>query len=197
MAKDKKEEIKAAPGQTVVVVKEKKSLLAKIFGFGCLGLVVLGIIGAVISSSGNKSNNNFDTATNPTSTQKSEYAVGEEVKQGDITLTVTEVQRNYTSSDGFSKPESGKEFVRVNVKLVNGSSVTESYNEFDFKVQTSTGNRLDPTFIANAPNELQSGDLASGGSVVGNVVFEVPRDDKNLKLIYDGSFFSNEVLVKL
>jgi hypothetical protein len=195
MAK-KEEEIKAAPGQTIVVVKEKKSLLAKIFGFGCLGIIVIIIIVAV-ASSGNKATNNFPTATDNSTPQKSEYAVKEEVKQGDITLTVTDVQRNYTSSDGYSTPESGKEFVRVNVKLVNGSSVTESYNEFDFKVQTSTGNRLDPTFIANAPNELQSGDLASGGSVVGNVVFEVPRDDKNLKLIYDGSFFSNEVVVKL
>lgn len=196
MAKDKKEEIKAAPGQTVVVIKEKKSLLKKIFGFGCLGLVVLGIIGAVLSSNGNKSTNNFDTATNPASTQKSEYAVGAEVKQGDITLTVTDVERNYRSSDGYITAESGKEFVRVNVKLVNGSSAVAHYNAYDFKVQTSTGNRIDSTY-ASVPNQLNYGDLASGGSVVGNIVFEVPKDDKSLKLIYDGSFFSNEVVVKL
>lgn len=196
MAKDKKEEIKAAPGQTVVVVKEKKSLLKKVLGFGCLGVVVLAAIGMVASSGGNKTGN-FDTAINPASTQKSEYAVGEEVKQGSITLTVTDVQKNYSTGDQFSKPEAGKEFVRVNVKLVNGSSSTRSYNVYDFKIQTSTGNRLDEAFVVGVPNELHYGELASGGSVVGNIVFEVPENDKSLKLIYNGSFLSDEVVVNL
>lgn len=84
----------------------------------------------------------------------------------------------------------------MNIKLVNNSGSTKSYNEFDFKIQTSSGNRLDPGFTT-APNALNSGDLISGGSVAGNIVFEVPKDNQGLKLVYDGSLWSNEVVIKL
>lgn len=194
----KKEEIKAAPGQTVVVVKEKKSLLAKIFGFGCLGIVVIIIIVAVATSKGGSSTSTSSGSSGSSSSQqKSEYAVGEAVKQDDITLTVTDVQRNYSTGNEFDKPESGKELVRVNVKLENGSKTSASYSDANFKIQDSTGNRLYTTFTT-VPNALSSaGELAPGGSVTGNIVFTVPRDDKGLKLIFDGSFWSSEITIKL
>ena len=196
----KKEEIKAAPGQTVVVIKEKKSLLTKILGFGCLGIVVIIIIVAVASSQGgsnNSSSSSSSSSSGSASQQKSEYAVGEAVKQDDITLTVTDVQRNYSTGNQFDTPESGKELVRVNVKLVNDSKNTASYSDANFKMQDSSGNRLYTTFTT-VPNALSSaGELASGGSVTGNIVFLVPKDDKNLKLIFDGSFWSGEITIKL
>lgn len=193
----KKEEVKAAPGQTVVVVKEKKSLLTKIFGFGCLGIIVIIIIVAVATSKGGSTTSTpSGSSSSSSSQQKSEYAVGEEITQDGIALTVTDVQRNYSSGNQFDTPESGKEYVRVNLKLVNSSSSTKSYNEFDFKVQTSTGNRINST-ISLVPNALNSGDLVAGGSVTGNIVFEVPKDDKGLKLVYNGSLWSNEVVIKL
>ncbi len=193
-----KESHAPAAGQTVVVVKEKRSLLTKIFGFGCLGIVVIIIIVAVASSMGDdKPTNDFPAATS-TPTTKSEYAVGEEVKQDNIALTVTDVQRNYPSGNEFTQPESGKEFVRVNVKLVNNSGSSHSYGTSDFKMQDSTGNRLYTTFVSEVPNELSGfAELASGGSVVGNIVFQVPRDDKNLKLVFNPSFWGTEVIVKL
>lgn len=193
-----KESHTSAAGQTVVVVKEKRSLLTKIFGFGCLGIIVIIIIVAVASSMGDdKPTNDFPTATSTPTPQKSEYAVGEEVKQDNITLTVTDVQRNYASDNEFSVPESGKEFVRVNVKLVNGSSTGHSYSSADFKIQDSTGNRLYTTYVSGVPNTIDFGELASGGSVVGNLAFEVPKGDKNLKLVFSPSFWGSEVIVKL
>lgn len=199
MAKEK-EIAKAAPGQTVVVVKEKRSLLAKIFGFGCLGIVVIIIIVAVASSGDDKATENFPTATNPASSneQKKEYVVGDEIKENDIAPAVTDVQRNYSTGEEFAiTPGAGFEYIRVNVKLVNNSSKAQSYNPLDFKVQNSTGNRKDSTYIGEVPNELNYGELASGGSVVGNLIFEVPKDDSNLKLIFNPIFWGTEVVVKL
>ncbi len=193
----KKEEVQAAPGQTVVI-KQKSSLLTKILGFGCLGIVAIVVIAVAVSSgSDDQPTETFETASTPAATQKAEYAVNEEIEQDNVVLTVTDVQRNYSSGNEFIRPEAGNEYIRVNVKIVNNSNTPRSYNPFDFKVQNSTGNRKDNTYIGEVPNELSYGELASGGSVVGNLIFEVPNGDSNLKLIYNSSFWGNEVVVKL
>lgn len=58
----------------------------------------------------------------------------------------------------------------IDVTVENRDDSAQSYNTFDWKIQTPNGQVLDPTFIGD---NLGSGDLVGGGSVDGQVSFEV------------------------
>ena len=137
------------------------------------------------SKSGSKSNSSSGSAT---------VAVGEPAELEDRTFTVTEVERNYAPRNRFSKAESGNEFLRVLVTLTNTSNRPINYNPFDFEVQDSNGVQKGQAFVSEVPNDLESGDLAPDGRVEGNMIFEVPRNDNNLKLIYTLNMFSGETV---
>ena len=107
---------------------------------------------------------------------------------------MAEVERDYTPQNRFSKAESGNEFMRVFVRLVNTSNRPIDYNRFDFEVQDSNGVQKRASTIPELPRELDHGDLAPDGTVEGNMVFEVPRNDNNLALIYTTNMFSGETI---
>ncbi len=49
-------------------------------------------------------------------------------------------------------------------------------------------------FVPEVPYNLESGSLAPKGKVEGNMIFEVPRNDNNLKLIYTSNMFTGETV---
>jgi hypothetical protein len=121
-------------------------------------------------------------------------AVGEAAELEDRTLTVAEVERGYTPQNRFSKTESGNEFMRVLVRLTNTSNRPIDYSRIHFEVQDSDGVQKRASSVPDLPRELDSGDLAPDGTVEGNLVFEVPRNDNNLALIYTTNMFSGETI---
>lgn len=106
-------------------------------------------------------------------------------------ITVTGI--NKSSGSDFDKPKDGMEYVVVTVKYENVSaSATISYNPYDFKMQNSKGQITDKTFsIIDTDTALSSGDLAPGGEIEGTIVFEQPKNDAGLILIFTGSIFSD------
>ena len=46
-------------------------------------------------------------------------------------------------------------------------------------------------------NKLNSGDLAPGGKVTGNLVYDVPQDATGLKLLFNPTFWGKTVTVNL
>lgn len=144
------------------------------------------------STSESSENNNSNTSENK-EVEKSQYAVGDVIKFDDKEVTITNVKRNYSTGNEFSKPKSGNEFIKVSVKIDNKSKDTVSVNTFDFKVQDSNGVIDDcaaPTYSLD--DGLESSQLASEGSKTGSMIFEVPKNDSNLILIYQPSFLSNK-----
>lgn len=134
------------------------------------------------------SKNKGSGSDNPT------VAVGESAELDDRTLTVTEVERNYTPQNRFSKAESGNEYLRVYVTMTNTSNRDIDYNPFNFEVQDSSGVQKNQTYVPEVPYNLESGSLAPKGKVEGNMIFEVPRNDNNLALIYTSNMFSGETV---
>lgn len=180
--------------------KSNKGLLIGVFS--CLGLLVIAfiiiIVVAVVAGSGNKTSTTGAKNQTTKTTTKSEYAVNEPITIGDQTLTVTSVQRNFNTGNEFSQPQAGKEYVIVTVKLENNSKSQISFNTFDFQIQDSNGVLKNEGFITGVQNPLNSGNLAPGGKVTGNLGFEVQKDDAGLKLVFKPNFWSNQtVTVKL
>lgn len=194
--------------EKIYVEGKKKPGIGKILLYVLGGLLLLGLLGSMGKKDENKAVNNTDTNSTASVTsvksvaskapEKTEYAVGEGIKYGDITLKLNSVTNPYTPDNEFIQAKTGNNFVKVNVTLNNTSaSKTVSYGSFDFKLQNSQGNIVDTTF-AGTNDYLQSGQLAPGGTVTGDLYFEAPNGDTGLKLILDQVFtLQNKIYVKL
>lgn len=177
--------------------KEKKSVFKRWWFWVIIVIILIGIGGA---AGGNKG----DTATNTGSNngsqdqkaeEKTEFKVGETASFDNKTITVTDVQRNYDTGNQFAQPESGKEFVIVTVAIANNGDSNLDYNTFEFKMQDSNGVQQSEAITALSEGKLNSGSLAKGGKVTGKLAYEVPKDDKGLKLLYQNfSFFDNKAI---
>lgn len=181
-----------------------------LLGCGGVGLLLLGLlVAAIVGGASNnvatsgggavEANDGRADESAPASGNGSgdvggqQIAVGETIELEDHTFTVEEVERNYLSGDEFSRPQSGNEFTRVWVNITNTSSNRSvSFNPFSFEVQDSSGVQQGTTYVGEVPNEFESGELAPGGTVEGNMVFEVPQNDNNLQLLYEVNMFSGE-----
>lgn len=178
--------------------KQSKPWYKRFWVWALIIVVLIGIGGATGS---NKSDTPTNTASSGTASKskatdsKTEFKVGETATFDDKSITIKDVQRNYSTGNQFAKPESGKEFVLVTVEIANNSKSSMDFNTFEFKLQDSNGVQLNESFTALSEGKLNSGSLAPGGKVTGKLAYEVPKDDTGLKLLYQSfSFFSNKAV---
>lgn len=153
--------------------------------------VVLGIIGIVFAAiAANKVadevGKNLEAATpepvdpsNPDAQKEDQNAaIGESVKLSGYTTAVTAA-----SFRGEISEFEDEGYLVADVSISNRDDKAQPYNYFDFKLQTPTGQVLDPTF-ATIDGLLQSGDLIKGGSVAGKIVWEVGAAKGDFFIIY-------------
>jgi len=156
-------------------------------------IIIIGIVSAS-SNSGNQTATKINS-TGTTTKEQTTFKVGDVISFDSKKLTVVSATRNWDSGNQYITPQSGNEFVKVQVTIENNSSSQISYNTFDWKMQDSQGVIKDissNTYIADG--NLGSGNLASNGKVSGLLIFEVPSGDKGLVLQYNPSFWSDKKL---
>lgn len=138
------------------------------------------------------SSNKKDTSSEKKDKVKDFYAVNETAKINGVEMTVTNVSKS--NGEDFDKPKDGSEYVIVSVKIKNNSKEKVSYNALYFKMQNSKGQITDDAFTTvDQDKQLKSGELAPGGEVAGDVVFEEPVGDKALVLQYQNDIFEDGV----
>jgi hypothetical protein len=71
------------------------------------------------------------------------------------------------------KPQFGNALLCSQVSYVNTSGEEQNYNPFDWKLQDPNNNIVNATY--SGEKDLNSGSLAAGGKVAGNVCFEDPK----------------------
>jgi len=131
-----------------------------------------------------------EVAKNPV---KTDYKIGDIVKasNGATLQVVTDLKKSHGGEYDSIKP--GQEYVMVKVTICNNGKETIAYNPYDFKMQNSQGQILDGTYASiNTDTALDSGNLAAGGTVSGTLIYEEPKDDKALTLIYTGNIFNTD-----
>lgn len=158
-----------------------------LFALLALGVAMsLAACDATVSSTGTTSGDKAATET------KTEFALGEGIKVDDAVMTVVSAKQ-FTPSNEFDKPASGKVYYIVNIKIENSGSKPLDYNEFNYKIEDANGVQTDAAIIgSDVPNKMNSGSLAPGGKLDSNIVFEVPKDMKGLKLVMEPNFFSDQ-----
>lgn len=116
-----------------------------------------------------------------------EVLPGESATVEGVKMTLSDVNYNASISE-FDTADSGMTYLVANVSLVNTSEDTQPYNIFDYRVQTAGGQVLDGAFTL-LEGTLGSGDLVSGGTVSGKIVFEVPVEEGHQYVIWKPNAF--------
>lgn len=180
--------------------EEKKPIYKKWWFWVIVIVIIAGIGGAGASNKDTSTTTSTQTSSSQTeqSEEKTEYNQGEQAILGNGAITVTNVERSQGGQ--YSKPKNGKEYVIVHVKIENKGDSNLSYNPYYFKMQNSQGQQENYTITmgVNDDTQLNSGELIPGGSIEGTLVFEEPKGDNNLVLIYsDNLWSSKELKIKL
>ena len=120
---------------------------------------------------------------------KFSFAINETARFDDVYYTVTNVK--YSKGNEWDKPSDGNQYVIVTLKIENKSDSKISYNVFDWAMVNSQGQEDEETFTTiDSDTNLGSGELISGGTKTGTIVFEESKNETSLKLqYYENSFF--------
>jgi len=160
-----------------------------------LGVIFLiGIFAPTSSDSTDKSSTTSKKIQKRSSSKKKTnqiFNVGQTATIDHVKVTVNSVKTAATLDT--SDPKTGNQFYTVNVTLKNTGSEKVSYNSYDFAIK-SNGNQTDLDEInIDDDNELDSGDLAAGGTVSGDMTGQSKKDG-TVELVYSPSYFSERHL---
>lgn len=148
-----------------------------------------------ISTVAEESSSDKDTPAEESSSDKDtpteEYHVGDTASADGYDIKVNSV--NYNAGTEFDTPDTGKQYVIINVTITNNTGEKQSYNPFDFKLNAN-GNATDVgEIVSGVKDELHSGELDNGASVTGNLVGQADPNAK-LKLQYKSSIWDDETV---
>jgi hypothetical protein len=108
-------------------------------------------------------------------------SVGDALQLNGLTVTIVTADVNAKPANQFITPKAGDRFVVVQVLYENTGSDAVSYSPFDWKLIDSSGFTYTDAF-SGIDQQLNSGNLPSGGRVRGYVSYEVPQSAGGLNL---------------
>jgi len=158
-------------------------------------LLLIGIIASALGGKSDVATKVGDDKSGTSAKEQTVFKVGDVISFDNKKVTVTAVERNWSSGNQYIVPASGNEFVKVQVTIQNNSDDQISYNTFDWKMQDSKGviqSAASVTFTVDGA--LNSGELAKNGVKSGFLVFEVPSGDSGLVLQYNPLFWTDKKL---
>lgn len=171
--------------------------MIKKLSFGCLGLVVLGILLiVVIAALSPRQQSQIVTSPTPAvpvaqSAPKPQATpvatapvakVGDRVESGGIALTVNGATRTDSASQ-FQKAKPGRIYVVADVTVESVTREKAPYNPLYFKVKDADGYEYTASLISGDQG-LKTGELNPGEKARGTVAFDVPGEAKGLVLSY-------------
>lgn len=122
------------------------------------------------------------------------HMLGTSARLGPMQATATAVR--ILPVDLSHLPAANHEFVAVSVRLVNVSQVSVTYGVSDFALRDQAGDMINAdvggsALIGSAALPTQ-GTIPSGGSIVGEIVFEVPMSDHATTLLWQPAAASGD-----
>ena len=113
------------------------------------------------------------------------YSIKDVAEFEGVKVTLTNVQKNFKLSGNNSSPRQDSQFIKVSMKVENDSSSELNVSENDIKVKDSQGAIETPNQVTHTlDDQFESAVLVPGGTREGSVVFEVPENDDDSKIIY-------------
>ena len=164
-------------------------------GCCCVGGMAMALRGAGPSriTTGSAPGAPSSVASTATAAARNYANVGDTITADGVSCTL--VSARIVPGDQYFKPDAGNVFVIVTVKIVNNSSSEFGYNQYDFNAESGTGNLRHPEWffpdLVAGITRLKDGTLAIGGTVQGDILFQVPKDDHQARLTWQPRFYSD------
>lgn len=150
-----------------------------------------------------KESQNSNTITSSKTTEQSSteykqtpekvYAINENINVDYLTYRVTKVETfNKMGFTAYSKETNGK-FIKVYIDIINNAKETKNIFSPRFKIEDSQGRMYDqlPDDYLYIADYIEFGKQVQPGLMTsGAVVFELPKDSSELKLIISGDWAS-------
>lgn len=158
--------------------------MKKIISISILSMLLLLLVGCT----------DAEKATDSSGNTKKDFEQEEIATVNNVNYSITKIER--TKGKEYFEAGEGKEYVIFTIQIENKSDKKISYNALDWKVEDSSGDEKTYALWGGDTNvDLNSGDLNSGGAKIGTIAFEVPKDDKKLKLKYYDNMLSENYTV--
>lgn len=175
------------------------------------GIIALVIVGIILPKGGDKTSSipSSETANNQTdqksSQETSEVAkIGDTVTDKDLAFTVTNVTTAKTLGNEFTRKESQGVFNIITIKIENKGKETITVDSSMLQITDSQNRKFDRSIDGQTAKGLAQGkvdlflqQVQPGLSVTGDIVFDLPSDIQEPKLIVKGSLFSSGKVITL
>jgi hypothetical protein len=173
-------------GIIALVQKQSKGMGITGLVLGAIALVTalfITLAGLALLGGAAKVANDVNQEKQAVKNMKKDFAKGETGVFDKLSVQAVKVTPNFMPSDGYSKPDAGKQFVFVSLKIKNTSNETVSVNPFDFKLNDN-GASTDYYFTTSIPAPLNATELKPGAALQGDLVFQANASSKSFKLEY-------------
>lgn len=152
------------------------------WAFWLIALVGFGAAAGQVANDYQKSVENLRQESEDRINAKKDFAKGETADFGDFKVKVNSVDKNFTPSENWARADDGKKFISVNVTISTESDETPQISPMTFNVVD--GSSIVNASLYDGKNPLDRVALAAGGSMTGDIVFEVSESSTSWKLQY-------------
>lgn len=146
-------------------------------------------LGATIASGSEDKATKVDGAGN--TVEAADFKVGEEVTLGDWKVKVNQVTDPYTPTNDFMTPTAGNRYVMVDTQVTNNSDKPQTVSSMMCFELRDDSNRTHTITITGDQTSSLDGEVAAGGTLRGDLAYEVPDTAKNLQLQFKCDLFGS------
>lgn len=167
---------------------------------GAIGLFILiGIIGAAGGNKTEKVGENTPSGSSGSQakTEEQKYKVGEQIKMGDIVLTVNKMEKS--TGGQYTKPSEGNVWVNLNLTLENTGSDQEYITTLGQMYLIDKDGNQYQTAVTNKTmeniNNSLDGAIVAKAKKTGWVGFEATKTATGLVFRYNASFWNDKAIL--
>jgi RNA polymerase subunit RPABC4/transcription elongation factor Spt4 len=170
------------------------------------GILVIILIVIISNASGNKNGGTNTTQGSNSKTTQTESIgkIGEAVTANDLSFTVTDISKAKSLGNSYTKKDAQGTFNVVTLTIKNVGKETATIDSSMLKITDSQGRTFDRSIDGQTAKGLAQGkvdlflqQVQPSLSVTGDIVFDLPDDATDLKLIVKGSMFGTEKQISL
>lgn len=175
------------------VYVEKKPFYKRVW-FWLVVVVLVVIVAAGMGGSGSSDSSDKSASSSSSSATPLDkvYKVGQTASYKGYKIKVNSV--SYSSGNEYEQPDSGKQYVIVNVTITNNTDESQDYNPYDFKLNADGNNTDLDEIYTDVDNTLNAGSLDKGASVTGNMVGQASTSVSKLQLQYQTSVWNDKTV---
>ncbi len=178
--------------------------MKKILKWGVIAFVIIMIIGAISGGGKGSNTNNSGTTQNGAKKEDAVAKLNDTVTDKDLAFTATGVTTAKSLGSSYTKKDAQGTFYVVTLNVKNVGKETVTIDSSMIKITDSQGRKFDRSIEGQTAKGLSQGKIdmflqqvQPGLSVTGDIVFDLPDDATDLKLLVKGGLFGTEKQISL